>query len=253
MTDFTPLLKTPTAGFKGGVAEERVQEQDALAEVITPIRGLSGVEPVRLIDHSEKARQNLFSAHRAGEAPEPPPEAPPAPSGPTEEEILERIQKAEQAVEEHYQEKLAKLDLEVQQAVTALEAQAQALDDHRQELAAEARQQTGALVVAAIRKLCGTLPEALDALILDRVSAAAEALVGAAEVVLRVRPEDVQAAKDILGGREGWRVVADADLDGGCVAQSASGTVDGSLNATMAALDDAVGAWRAERGEGEGT
>lgn len=252
MTDFTPLLKTSAAGFRGGVAEEHVQGPDAQAEVITPIRGLSGVEPVRLIDHSERARQNLFSTHRPVDEPEAPVEPPP-PSGPTEEEVLARIQAAEQAVEARYQEKLAALDAEVQQAVAALEVQAQALDDHRQELAAEAREQTGVLVVGAIRRLCGSLPEALDALIRDRVAAAAEALVGAGEVVLRVRPEDLQAARDTLGGREGWRVVADASLSGGCIAESASGTVDGSLHATMAALDDAVGAWRAERGEGEGT
>lgn len=250
MKDFTPMLRARTARFSGGMARERVESTEGPGEVITPLRGLTGVQPVLLADHTQRAQQNLFAAAPIDEPQEPAEPLPPP--GPTEEEILERIASAERAVEEKYQAKLAELDAQVQQAVASLEGQAKALDDHRQELAAEARQQAGALVVGAIRQLCGTLPEALDALIRDRVSAAAEALVGASEVVLRVRPEDRDAAADTLGSREGWRIEADPTLSGGCIAQSVSGTVDGSLDAAMAALDDAVAAWRAERGEGEG-
>ena len=84
----------------------------------------------------------------------------------------------------------------------------------------------------------------------DRFAEVGERLIGEAEVVVRVRPQDEAAARALLGGRDGWTVVPDADISGGLVAETESGKVDATMGAAVAGLTEAVQTWQAE-GVGE--
>ena len=77
-----------------------------------------------------------------------------------------------------------------------------------------------------------------------------ERLIGESEVVVRVRPQDEAAANALLGGRDGWTVVPDADISGGLVAETDAGKVDATMGAAVAGLTEAVQTWQAE-GVGE--
>ena len=249
MKDFTPLLRPSSRKFDRSVAEERLDAPKSELEVITPLRGLDGVRAVSFADHTERAPRSLY-------APPPAPaevEAAPAPPpGPTEEEVAARVEAAEAAVRAEYEQRLSDQAAEHAAALDALRGVVEAVQGHRDALTAEARAQAGGLVVGAIERVCGSLPEALEGLLRDRLGKAAESLVGATEVVVRVRPADIGLAATLLGDRPGWRLEPDASLEGGCVATSEAGTIDGSLSAAMEGIRAAAATWRAESGVEEG-
>ncbi len=252
MTDFTPLLRHGARrGFSGGVAEpDQSGATAAENEVITPIRGLEGVRTVHLADHSARVPRNLFAA------PPQPVEAAPAPApppGPTEAEIQARIDGAVAEVRDQAAAELAAARAEIDAVKETLAAMADALDARRAALSAEARAAAGGLVLQAIERISGELPEALEGLLRSRVNNAAESLVGSSAVVLRVRPDDLALATELVGDRSGWRVEADASVTGGCLAISEAGTIDGSLEAALTGIRSAAASWRAEVGAGEGT
>lgn len=249
MKDFTPLLRPSSARFDAGVADERVEAPTSEAEVITPLRGLDGVRAVSFADHTLRAPRNLY----APPAPvEEEPAAPAAPVGPTEEEIAERVAAAEAAVRAEYEQKLNEQAAEVETAKSRIGEVVDALDAHRDAMTAEAREQAGSLVVGAIARICGELPEALEGLLRDRIGRAAESLVGSSEVVVRIRPSDIAFAASAIGDRPGWRLEPDPNLDGGCVAVSEAGSIDGSLSAAMEGIHAAAATWREESGVGGG-
>jgi flagellar biosynthesis/type III secretory pathway protein FliH len=188
------------------------------------------------------------------EAPPPPPEAPPVPSGPSPEEVAAQVAAAVAAAR---QAERAKADRDVAAAkAEAASAQriaqdlAAALELHRQHLANEAREHLGALMVVGLERLVGEVPDLLAAHLRARCAEVAEHLVGAQNVVLRVHPRDAEQARSFVGDRDGWRVVADARLTGGCIAESDGGSMDASLSAAMEGLRQAVSAWQAEGSPG---
>lgn len=248
MKDFTPLLRPSGRKFDRSVAEERLEAPESELEVITPLRGLDGVRSVSFADHTARAPRSLYAP-----PPEPKVEAAPAPpAGPTEEEVAARVAEAEAAVRAELEAKLAEQAAEHAAQLEVLQGVVEAVQAHQVALTAEARAQAGGLVLGAIGRVCGELPEALRGLLRDRLSQAAESLVGATEVVVRVRPEDIGPAATLLGDRPGWRLEPDPHLTGGCVASSEAGTIDGSLSAAMEGIHAAAAIWRAESGvEGE--
>lgn len=247
MKDFTPLLRPANPRFDAGVAADRVDAPSTEAQVITPLRGLDGVRAVSFADHTLRAPRNMY-------APPPPVEdeldLPAEPVGPTEEEVVERIRAAEEAVRADYEQRLVDQMAEVEAAKARIEEIAQAVDAHRATLTSEARDQAGSLVVGAIARICGELPEALEGLLRDRIGRAAESLVGSSEVVVRIRPGDIAIAASAIGDRPGWRLEPDANLDGGCIAVSEAGSIDGSLSAAMEGIHAAAATWREESGVG---
>lgn len=114
----------------------------------------------------------------------------------------------------------------------------------------EVRNVLGELVVVGVRQVVGESADLQEAMLRDRFAEVGERLIGETEVVVRVRPEDEASANALLGGRDGWTVVPDADISGGIVAETEGGKVDATMGAAVSGLNDAVQTWQSE-GVGE--
>ena len=114
----------------------------------------------------------------------------------------------------------------------------------------EIRNVLGELVVVGVRQVVGESAELQESMLRDRFAEVGERLIGETEVVVRVRPEDEASAKALLGGRDGWTVVPDADISGGLIAETEAGKVDATMGAAVAGITEAVQTWQSE-GVGE--
>ena len=124
------------------------------------------------------------------------------------------------------------------------------IETSRSAWADEVRNVLGELVVVGVRQVVSESAELQEAMLRDRFAEVGERVIGEAEVVVRVRPQDEAAARALIGGRDGWTVVPDADISGGLVAETESGKVDATMGAAVAGLTEAVQTWQAE-GVGE--
>ena len=100
-----------------------------------------------------------------------------------------------------------------------------------------------------VRQVVSDSAELQADLIRDRL-VEVERLLSEQHVILRVRPEDEELARTVIGNREGWQIVADSDLSGGVLAETEGGKVDATLGAALTGLTEAVQAWQGE-GSGE--
>ncbi len=116
--------------------------------------------------------------------------------------------------------------------------------------AEEVRNMLGELVVVGVRQVVGDSADLQAEMLRDRFAEVGERLIGEQNVVVRVRPEDEDAARVLIGDREGWQVVPDSDLSGGIVAETDGGKVDATMGAALTGLADAVHGWQSE-GAGE--
>ncbi len=177
-------------------------------------------------------------------------DAPDEPSGPSLEEIQQMLAEAE---ERGYARGIAEAEAAVAQIegqalaeLQRMQAVADGVDGYRETLAREVRDGMGDLLVKAVRRLTARTPELLDRVLQARCGEVAEHMVGAADVVVRVHPDDVKLAQRLLGERKGWVIQGDKRVRGGCVAESSTGSMDASLDAGLDALQAAVKAWREE-------
>ena len=171
-------------------------------------------------------------------------------AGPTHEEVeaLLVAAKAEGRAEAEAEAKVALAAVEAQAAaeLERMVAIADGLDVFRAAIREEARDLCGRFVVQALRRVAMRTPEVLDEILRARCGEVVEQMVGAGDVVVRVHPDDLKLAKRLVGERAGWTVVADKAVKGGCLAESSAGRMDGTLDASLKAVQDAVKAWRAE-------
>jgi flagellar biosynthesis/type III secretory pathway protein FliH len=116
--------------------------------------------------------------------------------------------------------------------------------------AEEVRNMLGELVVVGVRQVVSDSADLQADLLRDRFAEVGERLIGEQKVIVRVRPEDEDAARALVGDREGWQVVPDSDLSGGVIAETDGGKVDATLGAALMGLTDAVQNWQSE-GVGE--
>ena len=114
----------------------------------------------------------------------------------------------------------------------------------------EVRNVLGELVVVGVRQVVSDSAELQSDLIRDRLAEVGERLLSEQNVILRVRPEDAELVRTVIGNREGWQIVADSDLSGGVLAETEGGKVDATLGAAMTGLAEAVQVWQGE-GVGE--
>ena len=114
----------------------------------------------------------------------------------------------------------------------------------------EVRNVLGELVVVGVRQVVSDSAELQADLIRDRLAEVGERLLSEQHVTLRVRPEDEDVARTVIGNREGWQIVADSDLSGGVLAETEGGKVDATLGAALTGLTEAVQVWQGE-GPGE--
>lgn len=239
---FTPMALPAGRGFKPSADGKGTSVKP---EVVIPIRpGQTRSDPRLLFDASQIPQPRTIFPVPEPE-PEPQPEVPP---GPTPEEIAQMVREAE---ERGYRRGVTEMEQAIRDNVEQerrLGQIAHQVDSMRAQLLGQVRSDAGGLVVAAVRHICGTLPEALASLLEVRLGTAAEQLVDAREVVVQVRPADLELVRTKLGSRPGWRVEADSEVQGGCRVVSTNGQVDATLAAAFEALDAAVDDWRAEVG-----
>lgn len=243
MPDFVPF-RVPQAKFVSAGAGEGRKPQGA--ELVVPIRvgDAPAVRPLQAFGPPPGAPRAIFPR----EEPAAPP-APAAPVGPTPEEIARMVADAEQRGHKRGRQELqAELDARVEQE-KRLSAIADGMDRDRSAILNEARAEIGGVVVSALHRLVGEVPELLELLLESRCREAVEQLNSAREVVVRCNPREQGVALRVIGKRPGWRVVADANIRGGCVVTSEGGELDATIDHAFGGLDAALAAWRAERGD----
>lgn len=244
MADFVPFRVGQ--GFRPHVFDDQLE----------PVRQRADV---RSLDVPTPSHERGLPAHTGGDGgpgldrsmpPEVEPEAPQEPAGPSLEEIERMVAEAEQRGYERGLAEAQAAVAEVEQVAVAelqkLQAIVEGVDGYRATIAQEARDGMGELVLQAMKRLVGRTPELLARMLQARLADVSEHMVGAADVVVRVHPDDVKLAQRLLGDRKGWSIQPDKRVRGGCIAESASGRMDASLDAGLEALQEAVKAWRAE-------
>ena len=115
--------------------------------------------------------------------------------------------------------------------------------------AAEVRNVLGELVVVGVRSVVSESAELQVEMLRDRFAEIGERLVGEQDVVVRVRPEDLDFARSLVGDREGWQVLSDGEISGGLVAETEGGRVDATLGAALTGIAESVQEWQNEGDE----
>lgn len=130
----------------------------------------------------------------------------------------------------------------IEEEATRLHNMAEGLLSARRRLVDELREGVGSLILAGARKLAGEAlrdqPGLVEALVADAV-----ATLGRDGLVVRVAPSDAERARLALQGT-GAEVIADAAVDGGCVATTPFGSVDASFATAAEALRIVVERWQ---------
>jgi flagellar biosynthesis/type III secretory pathway protein FliH len=163
------------------------------------------------------------------------------------ESVLEEV-RAEARVDA--ESALATIREELQAEKEQLVRLREKIDASRALWAEEVRNMLGELVVVGVRQVVSDSADLQTDMLRDRFAEVGERLIGEQNVIVRVRPEDEEAARALVGDRDGWQVVPDADLSGGIVAETDGGKVDATLGAALTGLTDAVQSWQGE-GVGE--
>ena len=140
----------------------------------------------------------------------------------------------------------AEIEAERQQLVSLQER----LIEGRKAWTEQVRNMLGELVVVGVRQVVSESASLQEELLRDRFAEIGERLIGEHDILIRVRPEDEEAARALVGDREGWKIVPDPDLGGGAVAETEAGKIDATLGAALSGLTDSVREWQAE-GTGE--
>lgn len=244
MADFVPFRGA--GGFRPHVFT------DQLAPLVAdlrpePIKGDGPIVGGTVPDHSIGVSGALLDRSM----PEPAVALDPAPPvGPTADELETMLAEAEArgqaAGEAAAAAAVAAVEARASEELERMRAVVAGLEAYREQIAEEARDACGQLVVQSLRRVAMRTPEVLDAILEARCAEIAESMVGAGKVSVRVHPDDLKLAGKLLGEREGWSIVSDRSIKGGCVAESEAGRMDASLDAGLDAIQEAVKAWRAE-------
>lgn len=244
MADFVPFRSAN--GFRPHVFADQLAPlvENARAE---PIHGEGPLVGGGVPDHSIGVTGSQLD--RTMPEPEPSAEAP-APAGPTADELEALLAEAEArgraTGEADAAAALAAVEARASEELERMQAVVDGIEAYRETLAQEARDACGKLVVQSLRRVAMRTPEVLDAVLEARCADIAENMVGAGTVTIRVHPDDIKLAGQLLGERAGWTLVGDRAIKGGCIAESEAGRMDASLDAGLDAIQDAVKAWRAE-------
>ena len=145
---------------------------------------------------------------------------------------------------------LAGLREEIESERQQLVGLQQCLIEGRRAWADQVRNMLGELVVVGVRQVVSESASLQEELLRDRFAVIGERLIGQQDILIRVRPEDEETARALVGDREGWKIVTDADLGGGAVAETEAGKIDATLGAALSGLTDSVREWQSE-GVGE--
>jgi vacuolar-type H+-ATPase subunit E/Vma4 len=238
--EFVPMM-LPRGAFQrsGNDKGPRV-----MPEVVVPIRpGGEKQEPRLVFDPADMPRPRTIYPVLE---PEPEPDTPPEPPGPTPEEIAQIVREAEErGYARGKSEMEGQLASQVEQEKRLGEL-ADAVDAARAQWRLEVRNDVGRLVTDSVQFICGEIPAVLLALLAKRLDEAAEQMVDARKVVVRVAPRDVELVRAKMGERPNWEIRPDVNIKGGCRVLSDNGEIDGTLAAAFRAIESAAADWRAE-------
>jgi flagellar biosynthesis/type III secretory pathway protein FliH len=168
----------------------------------------------------------------------------------TEAELQELLEQALIKGREAAELALSDTRLEVEAERARLIQLRDTIDASRAKWAEDVRSVLGEVVMVGVRSVISESVTLQEQLLNDRFAEVGERLIGEQNVLVRVRPEDADAARALVGDRPGWKVVPDPDLSGGVVAETGGGKVDASLGSALAGLAESVQDWQAE-GMGE--
>jgi flagellar biosynthesis/type III secretory pathway protein FliH len=168
----------------------------------------------------------------------------------TEAELQELLEQALIKGREAAELALSDTRLEVEAERARLNQLRDTIDASRAKWAEDVRSVLGEVVMVGVRSVISESVTLQEQLLNDRFAEVGERLIGEQNVLVRVRPEDADAARALVGDRPGWKVVPDPDLSGGVVAETGGGKVDASLGSALAGLAESVQDWQAE-GMGE--
>ena len=169
---------------------------------------------------------------------------PATPAAPTEEEIQARIEQARAAgIEEGRAQR--------EDEISALSARRQDLE----ELANDLGQLRPKAVKQAADDLCGIIQhfchkamgsafELQTDTLKEVIKNAMEALPQADDILIRVRPEQLEFISSEFASSQHVRVEADETITGGCIVQTRFATIEATLDAAMHGLDEAIKTWK---------
>lgn len=166
------------------------------------------------------------------------------------EELEALLEEAKNQARDDAQAVLADVRAELAVERGQLEALMERVSEGRRAWGNEVRNVLGELVVVGVRQVISESATLQAELLRDRFGVVGERLIGEQEILIRVRPEDEEAARSLVGGRDGWTVVPDSDISGGVIAETEAGKVDATLGAALSGLADSVQEWQSE-GVGE--
>ena len=163
---------------------------------------------------------------------------------PTDEEIEARVLQAKT-------EGIAEGREQREEEITALTAHKQELAD----LAVELGQIRNKAISQAADDLCGIIRhfchkamgsafELSEDTLKSVIKNAMEALPQADEILIRVRPEQLEVISSEFASAEHVTVEADDNITGGCVVQTRFASIDATLDAAMHGLDEAIKTWK---------
>lgn len=164
----------------------------------------------------------------------------------SKEALAALLDEARQEARSSSEAVLAQARLEIQAQRDQLERLLAQMDGARAAWTAEVRNVLGELVVAGVRSVVSESAELQEDMLRDRFAVIGERLIGEQQVTIRVRSEDLDAARDLIGDRDGWTVVTDDSVSGGLVAESEGGRIDASLGSAVTGLADSVQSWQDE-------
>lgn len=111
----------------------------------------------------------------------------------------------------------------------------------RERAAAELRAEAGEIILTAARRLAGRALQVSPGVLEELVNECVEALGGRA-LIVRVNPEDVERVAAAVSG--GVRVVPDASVHAGCIAEGEGTRVEATMSGGLSTLADELAAWR---------
>ena len=164
----------------------------------------------------------------------------------TADELAALLNAAREKIRDEMNAELAAASVALEQEQARVSSLVSAIDVARSEWTSEIRNVLGELVVAGVRSVVSESTELQQEMLRDRFAVIGERLISEQTMVIRVRPEDADFARSMIGDREGWRLVPDDSLSGGLVAETEGGRVDASLGAAVTGLAESVQSWQDE-------
>ena len=184
---------------------------------------------------------------RPQEAPAPPP-APAAPDVPMvpEAELHAAVAAAAAQARDEATAAMAAQLAEMAEKTATAQRLIAALDAAAKAQAEEARALVGQMVLSSVQRIVGQSAVLQSMALHTAFGDVAAGMLGERTVLLRVRPDQVSDAQELVADRQGWVVREDASIHAGLRIETERGCTDATLETAINSLDNAINAWKEE-------